>query len=344
MSTPNFDAYRTDALTLTGAEIGLHKSFDTWLPPRIFDAHLHNALREHVGDIPTRGLGHMMSTFPWNSLEESRAIQEQLYGSRIVRGLRFSKTLPGVDYKSVNSWLREQTRTSGDLFGLFGLQEDIQYTIEALHAYKPDALKMYYFVTDPPGRRILDVFPAPVLRECEQLGIPIILHLPTPITECADELRAVREQFPSLQIVLAHLAMALYLRPGLEDAYRRAAALGVWLDTACMEHADVLDLALDTFGTERVMFGSDEPLNLVRAVPYVHPQKGPMVVPRMKHHWVVDEEWAVYGHLGQNAVHNHWQQLGAIRSVCDRNPAAPNLKNAIFWDNANRLFGFDSMA
>lgn len=336
---PEYESYRLDAMELLPSEVLLRNDFDTWLPERIFDSHVHNALPEHVGEVPVRALRHMMSTFPWNTIVDSRVAQKLLYPNRHVRALRFSKALPGIDYRAVNVWLRQQVAGTDDLFALFGLQDDIDYTTERLHEWQPSALKMYYFVSDPPGTRILDVFPVEILSVCEELETPIILHLPRPITESIAELATIRDMFPSLKIVLAHLGMALYLRPGLADAFSQAAKLGVWMDTACMEYGDVVKLALDCVGDEKIMFGSDEPLSLLRAAPYRHPAKGPRISPRMKYHWVQEDEWRDYSHIGQAALANHWQQLSAIREAVVSNSTVEGLKERIFAGNAEALFG-----
>jgi len=200
---------------------------------------------------------------------------------------------------------------------------------------------MYYMVTEPPSTTIETTFPPLVLEACAATGTPIILHLPRHITESVDELEAVVARYAGLKIVLAHLGVPLYLRPGLEQAYRRVRELpDVFMDTACMEHPEVISLAGDTVGWDRIIFGTDDPISLLRATPYVHPTKGPRVAPTVAMHWTDPEEFAEFGHLGMDAVLNHWQQLvaieGALRGRCDEEA----LKSAVMHDNAQAVYGF----
>lgn len=340
----DFDGYRKDVAALTREEEQIQSWIADWLPPCVIDAHTHNALREHVHDIPDRALGHMASSFPWQSVRESRHQQATLFPGSAVRSLRFSHPHPGVDHGRVNEWLYGEIRNTSDRFAVFGLQSAPEWTIEQIHRFRPGALKMYHLVTDPPGRTITSVFPDDVLSECENRHLPIILHLPRQITESIEELLVVARRFPGLPIVLAHLGVPNYLRPGLEAAYAALAPLSnVYMDTACMEHADVIELALRHLGSHRIIFGTDDPISLLRVAPFVHPIKGPRVAPRRPMHWTDPTEFAEYGHIGANAVMNHWQQLVALRNALDR--FAPSsgciaAKRQVMHENAEQLYGF----
>ncbi len=164
-SNVDFDAYREEVRALTPEEELLQSQFSDWLPPLIIDAHTHNALREHIRSIPERALRHMASSFPWQPVSESRQQHGMLFPGSAVRCLRFSHAHPGVDHGAVNEWLFGATQDSGDQFAVFGLQHDPEWTITQIHRFHPAALKMYYMVSDPPGRTIEDVFPPPVLAE-----------------------------------------------------------------------------------------------------------------------------------------------------------------------------------
>lgn len=309
------------------------------IPDNIIDCHTHAALPEHLGVVPGRAVNHMMSTFPWNSLAMSDEITRLLYPGAAVQKVRFSSTVPGIDFKSVNKWLYGEIDRSRDAFALFGLQDDIEYTTEMLALLRPAALKMYYFTTDPPGTKISAVFPDEVIDVATQLDIPIILHLPVNIVDGLADLVSFCDDHPHQRIVLAHLGSPLFLRPGLEDAYQEIKRYdNVWLDTSCMEYSAVVSLALSVFGPSRLMFGSDEPLNLLRTAPFVHPQRGPRVVARRPYHWSDPDEHACYGHLASSAMHNHWQQISAILDAVAGLSSADDYIQMMFHDNARHFF------
>lgn len=338
-----FDEYRADVSTLSRQEVEIRSELVDWFPSTIIDAHVHNSLREHVLCMPERSLRHMASSFPWNSLLESRALDEMLFGKARVRRLRFSHAHPGVDHAAVNAWLETALKCTDDRFALFGLQTRIEATIQALRESNCVALKMYYLVTDPPGRTITDVFPDKILEECVVSRIPIILHLPRQITESIDDVCEVAARYPNLPIVLAHLGLPNYPRPGLREAYRRISALpNIFMDTACMEYGEIVITAIQELGPERVVFGSDEPISLLRVVPFLHPVKGPRVVPSKPMHWTDPTEFAEYGHLGKDAIMNHWQQMLALRAAFKAFGAdEENIKHRVMHDNAAKLYRFD---
>ena len=101
-------------------------------------------------------------------------------------------------------------------------------------------------------------------------------------------------------MVLAHLGLSKLAVPGLEKLSPEASRINtVFMDTALNPSADVVAMSLRIFGPERLMFGSDEPLNLIRSVPYEHPEKGQRIVTDYQYHWVDQDEYREYGHLAK---------------------------------------------
>ena len=338
-----FEDYRRDVAQLTEAERALQREFEGWFPPVVIDAHVHNALLDHVLSVPERSLRHMASSFPWRTVEESRRLHPVLFPGAEVRCLRFAHAHPGIDHPAVNRWLSATLEGSRDRFAVFGLQCDPTWTLAEIARFRPAALKMYYMVTEPPGTTITEVFPSGVLRECERRHIPIILHLPRQITESVAEVCEVADRFADLPIVLAHLGVPNFMRPGLEDAYRRVARRrNIYMDTACMEYADIAELAIRVLGSDRIIFGTDDPISLLRVNPYWHPTKGPRVVPPAPMHWTDPAEFREFGHLGGGALMNHWQQLVALRAAFRRfGETELAIRQQVMYDNAARLYGFN---
>jgi hypothetical protein len=90
------------------------------------------------------------------------------------------------------------------------------------------------------------------------------------------------------------------------------------------------------------MYGSDEPLHLLRSIPFNHPEKGQRIITDYPYHWVDAADHAKYGHLASNAVHAHWLALGAVRNAIESLPKSQqeNAKHRIFFKNASDFFGF----
>jgi predicted TIM-barrel fold metal-dependent hydrolase len=245
-----------------------------------------------------------------------------------------------IAHKAANEYLLQDT-TKGNVAALYGLPDDIGYTVDMLADERVKGLKMYYSYIDPAATHIYDIFKPEILAAAEDNNVPIILHTPKVITESADDVLKVAEDFPNLKISIAHLGSSKFDIPGLQDAYDKIAeGTEAYLDTALNPSAEVCIRALRTFGAGRLMYGSDEPLNLLRSIPYVHPSLGQRITTTHLYHWQDPVEHREYSHLADGAVHSQWLCLDALKEAI--NTLSPNeqdeAKQSIFHDNAVNLF------
>lgn len=334
--------YFCHAYRMSEAEIRIRDSLMEWLPDDIVDAHAHCNLREHVVEINPRARTHMLSTFPYFTLEDSERQRTMFFPGKKLRSLRFAKTFRGLNHRAANDYLLERSPEE-DRIALFGLPEDIEYTNRMMRHPRVSALKMYWSYVEPPAEVIYDFFRPEILEEAQALDIPLVLHLPKMIVRSLDDLKRVSQDFPHLKMVLAHLGLSKLAVPGLEEALTEASRINtVFMDTALNPSADVVAMSLRIFGPERLMFGSDEPLNLIRSVPYEHPEKGQRIVTDYQYHWVDQDEYREYGHLAKGATHAHWLSMVAIKEAVERlppNQRAP-VKEWVFRKTAEAVYGF----
>jgi hypothetical protein len=256
--------------------------------------------------------------------------------------LRFAKTFRGVDHRKVNEFLLKESPIE-DRIALFGLPDDVDYTVAMLAHPRVSALKMYWSYLEPPATRIYEFFPPPVLEEAQTLGLPIILHLPRVITKCAKDLEQLLADFPRLRVVLAHLGVTKFVIPGLEEVYRKVAEYPqVTMDTSLVPSADVVALSVKTFGIGRIMFGSDEPLHLLRAKAYEHPVLGQRIMTEYPYHWLDPKEHAEFRSVAAGAPHSHWTCLSAIREALEKLSKGERrvAKERLFCGNAKYFFRF----
>ena len=343
MSQIDRNAYLEYALKLTPSELAKRARFAEWLPETIIDCHAHCNLEEHFLSMGTRTEAHMLSTFPYFSLQESVALQQLLYPGKKVQMLRFPKTFKGIDHRAVNEYLLSQS-SPVDRVAVFGLPEDIPYTLKMLAHPRASALKMYYSYLEPPATKIYEYFVPEALEEAQARNIPIILHTPRIVTTCKEDVLSVVRDFPRLRIVLAHLGLPMHVVPGLKETYEELATASenVFMDTSLNASAEVIALALSVFGSERIMYGSDEPLNLVRAQVYVNPERGQRLITSYPYHWVDKDEHEKYKEFAAGATLLHWQSLeGLYTAITNMATAEQELaKSRIFYQNARDLFGF----
>lgn len=336
------DAYLKHALTLNRSEREAIKELALWLPAVIIDSHAHSNLKQHFEEIHPQAFGHMMSTFPYFSIEESKMTHQLFYPLTEIRSLRFPKTFKGINHRAANEYLLNESASS-DRVAIYGLPDDIDYTCGALEQKRVSALKMYFSYFIPPATDVYEYFPPEVLRQAESLGIPIILHPPTAITKCWEQILRVKNDFPKLKVSLAHLGLTKVVLPALREVYDRLAGeTDIMLDTALNPSEEVVRMAIESFGYDRVMFGSDEPLNLIRSKVYVNPAMGERIITDYPYHWADPKEREEYGHLATGVRHAHWDCLYAIKSALSSLGSAEEekAKDAIFFGNAEKFFGF----
>lgn len=334
--------YLNNSLILKPEEVVIRDRLLSWLPDNIIDCHAHCNLPAHVSELEADVYWHMMSTFPSFSLEQSYEVQKVFYPGKNVRTLRFPNVYKGIDFKAANRYLIEQSKPS-DRVALCGIPTDIPYTVSTLREPRVVALKMYPAFFIPRAEKIYQYFRPEILEEAQSLNIPIILHLPKLITECVEDLQKLLSDFPRLTVVLAHLGLPHFVVNRLEETYKNFARHEMlFMDNSTITSQEVVKLAISAFGIEKIMFGSDEPINMIRAVAYQNPVLGQRIVTEYLYHWVKVEEHKMFGHLAKGAIHIHLQALLALKGAIEALPASIQDKasHLVFHDTAKQIFRF----
>lgn len=342
MKTETIEEYFNYSRNLTPYETEQIKVFSEWLPNQIIDVHAHCNLPEHAQNIDPKMLTHMMTTFPYYSIDQSEMFKRVLFPETEVRTLRFPHVVRGIDIKGANDYLSKENPLD-DRVALLGIPTDIEYTTKSLEEKKVNALKMYYIFFDPPASTIYQTFPKEILDVAQQTDTPIILHLPRMITLSKDDLEQTITDFPRLRIALAHLGLPHIPVPGLQEVYRYFSKFQqVYMDTAMIPSQEVVSMAIKEFGTNRIMFGSDEPLHLIRASVYHNPERGQRLITEYPYHWVDPEEHERFSHLASGVTHAIWPALNAIKDAIGElpNSSQSEAKDKIFHDNAKDFYNF----
>jgi hypothetical protein len=335
--------YLEYSLALTPTELDTRNRLMDFLPDTIIDCHAHCNLPQHVQELDSGVFGHMMSTFPGFSLEDSHMVKETLYVGKRVLSLRFANAYRGINHRAANQYLLDNS-PKADRVALYGIPDDIAYTTAMLRCLKFTGLKMYYQYFNPPAQTIYQVFPPEILEEAQAQNVPIILHLPKMITQSADDLEQVLQDFPRLIVVLAHLGLPHLPVPELMSAYERLSKFPtLFMDTSMIPDPQVTFMALQAFGASRILFGSDEPLNLIRSTVFQHPEKGQRLITEYPYHWIDKKDHRKYRHLAKGATQTHWQVLNAIHQAVLQLPlkVQKRASEAIFHGNARLIFDFD---
>ena len=330
------DRYFSAALALSAEESERLDVALAVLPQTIIDAHTHVARGQDVRALSAELLGHIVSTFPIYSLEMAEAAKHVLWRGKQLRSARMAHAVAGYRHAAINEHLQAKL-PPGDFFVAFGLASSPSAVHRLLAGPRVTALKMYWHSVDPPHRTVSEVFPDAVLRVAEAARVPIVLHLPTSLPHGLEEVRDVAARYPLLPIILAHLGGhgGHTLTPEHLPAFRAIAKLPtVYMDTAFVLDRDLVHAAVQALGLTRILFGTDEPLSLIRATPYVHPRLGSRLY-APEYHWSRDEGTPEES-TSRVPTLLHIQMLEAIIEAVDRDQRS---LQAIFHDNALRLFG-----
>ncbi|MDH5490544.1 MAG: amidohydrolase, partial [Myxococcales bacterium] len=93
----------------------------------------------------------------------------------------------------------------------------------------------------------------PLLRRCEELGLPILIHLGF---GRRGDFRAMAERFPGLRLIAAHAGFPFY-----DDLWKHRRSLrNLWVDLSSpyLDEALARD-AVEAMGSERCLYGTDSP-------------------------------------------------------------------------------------
>lgn len=350
MLRPDYTAYFEHAMTLTPEEEELRAQLLPELPDTIIDSHTHSSAPVFNGfEMAPHILNHMMSTFPEVTIEQSGEIDKMFLPGKNISKLRFAHIYPGLDHKAVTEHILKN-EGAGDQTALFGLSEtpeDIEYTISELRSGKYAALKMYYMASQTPKYALFDYFPPEILAVAQEEQVPIILHLPHSLYRSQDEVDVLMERFPNLKVVLAHVGVANVPKPELNPILAAFAKHpNLYVDTALVDSDAIVFSALHNLGRNRILYGSDEPLNLMRVVTFFNPElQTARVLADYPYHWANPEEQSKWRHLADKPfVHNQWHQLGALVAAVRATATSPSNYEAIMEDifagNARSVFGF----
>lgn len=318
---------------------------EPWLPKHIIDFHVHINLPEHYGEIaPERSeliwAMEIATSFSW---EEMREIYGLLLPNQEVETLAFGGVYREVDIPANNEYvLRGARDPMNHAHGLMvtkpewdpsSLRDGMKAGFKGIKPY-PDLA--------PQGMddaSIYDFLPHCHLSVMNEFGGIIVLHLPKR-GRIADpdnirELLEIAHGYPNVKLVVAHVGRS-YCLPTAEmhlDHFRNEP--GVHFDIAANLNSDVFRYALDIVGPDRLIYGSDLPVMLMRGIrehvgdKYINYSDG-------EYGWNVNRKCAA-----DEAVYTFYiyEELIALKRAVDAAGMGADALKKIMCTNAAKLLG-----
>ncbi len=244
------------------------------LPPKIIDVHVHVALAEHVGSISEARKRENWAyevgiDQSWDGLWQNL---RTLFPDKDVRVLAFGVPLREVDLEQNNQYVLDGMSSSKDKARalLVTTPQCTTSAIEEAFLRGYSGIKPYPDLAPPsngePG--IYDFLPKEHLELLERFKGVLVLHLPKK-ERIADptnirDLTELSRNYPSVKIIVAHVGRSFCL-PTAQRALPYLAGLpNLWYDISAVMNADVIEYAIHTVGLDRILYGSDLPITLIR--------------------------------------------------------------------------------
>ena len=251
-----------------------------WLPEKIIDAHVHIAdpalRRIPMTDAMRRQfwVSEVLVPIRAETLEEC---YRTVFPGKRVTSLAFG--MPDLDYDigasndyvqnecSLRDWLGlallipqwDQKRIERELCrpGIIGMKP-----YYSMIGWNRDTRDQYI------EAGIFDFLPHYALEVLEERRAWVTLHVPKSQRlghpDNLREIREIRRRYPHVVLVIAHLGRCYTEKQALEGILPLAGDPGIYFDTSAVVNPDSHRVALEAVGTERLVYGSDNPVFFMR--------------------------------------------------------------------------------
>lgn len=319
------------------------EELDGFVPPRIFDAHVHlfnrSCLRPGVRFSEKSIYGKVGGEFAWEQHRDW--IRAHLPGRAV--------SMAHFGHPCFDSDLEASAAYSGaisDRVTRFGMAlvaprdsgETVRHRVMAnrLVGYKP----YLEFVEGKPKPEITiqDMLPEPQMRAADELGLAITLHIPRPerLADPVNQKQMVEicRRYPRARLIFAHIGRAYYLSNVIGFLDGIAACPNAYVDTAMVNHEGVLEYTFRNFPLDRILFGSDAPVAWLR---------GKSVEINNQYAYLMGEDYEIGTSIydSRHAVAFttfYYEQLRGIKLAAGRAGLSRAEIEGIFFNNAHRLF------
>ena len=320
-----------------------------WLPQRIFDAHTHVSeprFRLAAMSEEKRRQYWVNEVFEPIGAADANRCMHTVFPGREISCLCFGSASLDFDIEGENASLQaECARRDWYRLAVVRPQWSTDRVAAELDLPKTLGVKGYYALidNDPTSRDkyleagIFDFLPRHQLELLNERRSWVTLHVPKAdrLGHPANiaEIQEIRQKYPNIVLVIAHLGRCYTLPHALEAFPHFADDEGLFFDTSAVLNPDVHRLALQMFGTRRILYGTDNPVFYMRGRrqfrdrSYVNRTDYPFFFNRDREPPEVEAKYTLYMYEELRAIHRACVQLGL-----DHN----DLKS-IFHDNALRL-------
>lgn len=319
------------------------RELDRFVPPVIFDAHAHWYRANHFP--PGAAPPLVQAGPPVVGSDAYDQLVSQLIPGRRIEGLFFPFPHVSADVAAGNEFLRQELQRRPGSRGqmLITPDDDPELIRETVRRCGFVGLKCYHVYA--PQRPTFDApiegfLPESQVRVAHQEGLSITLHLVRP-RALADEanqatIRRYCERYPEMQLILAHAARGFNPHHTIAGGVSLGGLRNVWFDTSAVTDSGAIEAIIQTFGHQRVLYGSDFP---------VSHQRGRCVALGDSFFWISADNTQLdvpYARL-ELALVGH-ESLRTLKIAAMALRLSDSQVEDIFHGNAKRLFRLEATA
>lgn len=316
-----------------------------FLPERIIDIHVHIGLPEFVSPVKPERLAGMWAmeianSYSWQEMLESFAL---MFPDKQVSALAFGFPYQEVDIEANNKYvlegIKDQKNNSSGL--LLTKPETCPDAIAKAFAQGFIGIKPYPdFAPGGYGDvSIYDFLPKEHLKVLDENSAILMLHLPRK-NRIADpdnisEILEIYQKYPRIKLIIAHIGRAFCLPTAKKGLVQLTQATGIYYDFAANLNADVLEYAIETVGAEKILYGSDLPITLMKGVrehvgeKYINFTSG-------DYSWNTDRKSP---EIEANYTYFLYEELLALITAAGKFANTAEIINQITYSNAAQLLG-----
>ena len=241
----------------------------SFVPPRIFDAHLHLYEASHFEESVPALCASGPDPVGWAEFQKRIT---QIMPDRDVGGLAFGFPAVGVNFERANAFLAREAKRPGVLAQmLIHPTMDPEFIRETCQRDGFVGLKPYHlFASEKPTfqAHIPSYLPESQMQIAHELGLSITLHIvrATALADPSNQevLRRYSLKYPNARLILAHAARGFNPHHTIVGIESLRGLNNVWFDTSAITDAGAYEAIVRVMGHERLLYGSDFPVSHIR--------------------------------------------------------------------------------
>jgi uncharacterized protein len=322
---------------------------EAWLPDRIFDAHTHvNEPRFRVEESTEQ----MRRQYWVNEVNEpigaadAERCYRTVYPGRTFSCLAFGHPSLDYDIDASNDSLDPEASSRGwQSLVVLRPQWDAEKVNALLDRPSVIGAKVYYsLISNDRTTRdkhleasIFEFIPPHQLEVLDRRRAWLTLHVPRADRlghpDNIREVRELRERYPDITVVIAHLGRCYTLAHAEEALPLLADDHGLYFDNSAVLNPDVHRFALDTLGPDRILYGTDNPIFYMRGRrqwhgrTYVNRTSYPFFFNQERESPEIEAKYTLFMYEALRAIKQAASDLRLSREEIER----------VFWGNARKL-------